>query len=86
MNHVDLNILTFNTLSELIENTIRRYGKRPAFGTKKNGHYNWITYSDFGSRLGKLRAIFQKSGVRKGDRIAIISNNSLEFALSIYAA
>ncbi len=86
MNHVSLDILTFNTLSELIDNTIRRYGNRPAFGTKQKGRYEWITYSEFGRRLGKFRALLKKHGITKGDRIAIIANNSVEFALSIYAA
>ena len=86
MKHVDLSILTFNTLSELISNSIQRYGKRPAFGTKKNGRYTWITYADFGEKLGKLRAIFKRHGLQKGDRVAIIANNSVDFALSIYAA
>ena len=86
MKHVSLEILTFQTLSELIENSIRRYGDRPAFGTKTQTHYEWITYSEFGIQLGKLRTLFKRHGVKKGDRIAIIANNSVEFALSIYAA
>ena len=79
----DLNI---KTLAELIQNSVKRYGERPFLGIKKNGAYTWTSYAEFDIQMRKMRSLLKSIGVVKGDRIAIVANNSLEFALTAYAS
>lgn len=74
------------TLAQLIARAIDRYGERPFLGVKKNGLYSWMTFSEFDIRMRKLRAVFKRDGLKRGDRVAVIANNSVEFALTVYAA
>lgn len=79
-------LMTFSTLAELMSNSVKRYGERPFFGVKRNGAYEWMTYSEFGVIVRKLRTLLKQQGLSKGDRLAVIANNSVEFAASAYAA
>lgn len=74
------------TLAQLMARAIHRFGERPFLGVKKNGVYTWMTFSEFDIQMRKLRAIFRREGLKRGDRVAIIANNSVEFALTVYAA
>ncbi len=74
------------TLAQLIARAVDRYGERPFLGVKKNGCYSWMTFSEFDIQMRKLRAVFKRDGLKRGDRIAVIANNSVEFALTVYAA
>ena len=78
--------LNFKTLAELIQRAIHLYGERPYLGVKKNGSYTWMTFSEFDIQMRKTRALFRSVGLDKGDRLAIVANNSVEFALAAYAA
>ena len=79
-------VMTFSTLAELITNSAKRWGDRPYFGVKKNGVYEWMTYSEFDVIVRKLRTLLKQKGFGHGERIAVIANNSVEFAASAYAA
>ncbi len=78
--------LKIKTLSELIHNSATRYTDRPFLGEKVDGAYRWMTYGEFEAEMLRVRALFKKYGIAKGDRIAIIANNSVPFALAAYAA
>ena len=78
--------LDFKTLSGLIRRSIHLYGERPFFGVKREGTYEWMTYSEFGIRMRKMRSLLKSCGLKKGDRVALIANNSIEFALTAYAS
>ena len=75
----------FNTLVELYERSIRNYANNPLFGVKKNGRYEWITYRDFDAQVAAFRAALAQLGVGKGDVVAIIANNSVDWAVAAYA-
>ncbi len=76
----------FHNLNDMIENSIKQYGERPFFGTKVAGTYTWMTYGEFDIKMRKLRAILSHHGIGKGDGVAIIANNSVTFALAVYAS
>lgn len=78
--------LKIKTLAELIHNSATRYTDRPFLGEKVDGAYRWMTYGEFEVEMLRVRALFKKYGIEKGDRIAIIANNSVPFALAAYAA
>ncbi len=76
----------FQTLVDVYESSIKSYPTRQLFGTKKNDVWVWTTYAEFGKMVEKLRGGLASLGLKKGDRIAIISNNRVEWAVFAYAA
>lgn len=71
----------FRTLMDLIQSSTALHGPRPALGTKRGGTFQFITYSELGERIARLRAGLFSQGVRAGDRVAIISDNREEWAV-----
>ncbi len=75
----------FATLVDLFEHAVRDFGYRDAFGTKAGGRWTWTTYAQFGEDVDKLRGGLAKLGVVRGDAVAIVSNNRVEWAVAAYA-
>ncbi len=75
----------FTTLVELYERSISHYANNQLFGVKKNGRYSWITYAEFGKSVDAFRGGLATLGVGKGDTVAIIANNRVEWAVAAYA-
>src|SRR5687768_5186401 len=76
----------FNNLVDLWEKSCERYAARELYGTKTPRGWRWITYSDFKRRVDHFRAGLASLGLGAHDRIAIISNNRVEWAIAAYAA
>lgn len=77
---------TLNSLADIIDISAQKYPNRPLFGYKVRDRYEWITYADFKLKMERLRLGFHNLGMKKGDVVAVISNNSVAFALTAYAA
>jgi long-chain acyl-CoA synthetase len=75
----------FETLVDIFTQSIERYPRNELFGTKAHGVWSFSTYAEFGRDVNKLRGGLASLGVGKGDRVAIISNNRTEWAVSAYA-
>ena len=76
----------FSTLTQALSDSIARHGGRPIFGTRqKDGEWSWITYSEFGALVDAFRSALADLGVGPGDKVAVISNNRLEWAVGCYA-
>ena len=78
--------LCFKTLSELIRHSAQTYTDRPFLGIKEDNEYHWISYGEFDVNMRRMRAFLRKQGISRGDRVALITNNSLGFAEIAYAA
>lgn len=76
----------FDHLVELCEGSCTTYAERPLFGTRGERGFEWITYADFHQRVERFRAGLASLGVIPGDRVAIISNNRVEWAVAAYAS
>ena len=44
-----------------------------------------ITYADLATRIGQVRALLERMGVKRGDRVAILSANMPNWGISYYA-
>ncbi|MBU6160607.1 MAG: long-chain fatty acid--CoA ligase, partial [Myxococcales bacterium] len=75
----------FVSLVEMQEKSCARYADNRLFGTKKNGAYEWITYREFAGRVDAFRSALASLGVQRGDKVACIANNSVEWAVGAYA-
>jgi len=76
----------FNTLPEILEHSRAEHASRPFLGTKEAGTWKWMTHAEFGDAVDQARSGLADLGVVKGDRVAIISDNRKEWAISAYAA
>ena len=76
----------YNDLVDVLRKSVARYPQRRLFGTKKDGRWQWITYRDFGARVDAFRGGLADLGIGRGDTVAIISGNRLEWAVAAYAA
>ncbi len=69
------------TLTEMLENSIRKYGRRYAILFKRER----ITYLELGEKVDRLAAGLLRKGARRGDRIGILLSNCPEFIVSYFA-
>ncbi len=75
----------FETLTEIYDHAIKSFGHRELFGTKRGGSWQWTSYAEFGKQVEAFRGGLASLGVGKGDVVAIISNNRVEWAVAAYA-
>jgi len=71
------------TLISMFEQSVQKYGNKPALAHKpKGGTYLDISYAEFGESVDAFSKGLNVLGVQKGDRIAILSENRPEWAIS----
>jgi long-chain acyl-CoA synthetase len=76
-----------NTLVKLLERGVASYADNRLFGSRTaSGEYSWITYRQFGERVANFRSGLAQLGVSQGDRISYIGFNSVEWAITAFAA
>jgi long-chain acyl-CoA synthetase len=75
----------YTDLVELQEDSCRRFAERPLFGERGDAGWLWTTYAEFAALVDAARAGLAALGVGKGDRVAIVSRNRLEWAAAAYA-
>jgi long-chain acyl-CoA synthetase len=74
------------TLVDLYTNSTVAFAKNPLIGRRtESGDWTWTTYKEFGEMIDKARGGLASLGIGKGDRVAIISDNRLEWAVGAYA-
>jgi long-chain acyl-CoA synthetase len=75
----------YTSLVDMQVRSCEKYASNQLFGVKKNGAYQWITYGEFGERVNRFRSALSQLGVTRGDKVAAIANNSIEWAVGAYA-
>ncbi len=75
----------FENLVDVFDHATSHFGSRELFGTKKNGTWVWTKYSDFADQVNKARGGLASLGVERGDKIAVIADNRVEWAVIAYA-
>ncbi len=75
----------YKNLVEVLEWSAEKYQERKLFGTKRGGQWEWITYGDFSTQVDQFRGGLADLGVVKDDKVAVISNNRVEWAVAAYA-
>jgi long-chain acyl-CoA synthetase len=77
--------VNFENLVQLYERSCREFADRQLFGVKQGGAWNWITYREFGALVDAFRGGLAHLGVGRGDVVAIVANNRVEWAVACYA-
>ena len=78
INEVNLIFLEKLTLTELCLKARRRYRKKICFQIYRDGGvYNRFNYTEFGGKIISFASMLIKMGIKKGDRVMIMSENAL---------
>jgi long-chain acyl-CoA synthetase len=72
-------------LVELFQQSVDHYAERPAFGVLRGRDWIWTTYAELGQRVDRFRAALALLGVGRGDRVAIIADNRIEWVIAAHA-
>ncbi len=75
----------FSDLVSMWERATTRYAERPLFGEKRASDWVWHTYAEVAEQVNAFRAALASLGVGPGDRVALISDNRLEWAICVHA-
>lgn len=71
------------TLISMFDQSVQQFGDEPALAHKpKGGTYQDITYTEFGNSVDAFSKGLNALGIEKEDRIAILSENRPEWAIS----
>ena len=69
-------------LSELAVNSAKLFGSRPIMRTWTSEGYNEITYGEFNDKVDAIGRWLIDQGISSGDRVAVLGENSPEWAAS----
>ena len=75
----------FATLQDLVEEVATRYRDKVALATKDKGAYHTTSFLQLRARVLELSAGLADLGTSKGDPVALIGENTTEWALSYLA-
>ena len=79
-------IYAISDLRDLLFQASDRYGDRIALKSKKDGVWVPWTYRELREKVTQLAAAYSTFGLGKGDRVAVLSPNRTEWAVSYLAA
>src|SRR5262249_15495027 len=74
------------TLVEMLQKSVASFAQDPLFGMRKDGQWVWLSFREFDAQVEACTAVLADLGLKHGDRLALISNNRVEWAMSAYAA
>lgn len=75
----------FENLVALFEESTDKFAPRELFGTKVGSGWVWTTFAQTRKLVDDFRGGLASLGIEKGDRVAIVSNNRVEWAVAAYA-
>jgi long-chain acyl-CoA synthetase len=75
----------FRTINELFLQAMEDHQKPDAFLTKTEGRYRGVASRDVLLKVAALAQAFREMGICPGDRVALLSENRLEWALTDYS-
>jgi long-chain acyl-CoA synthetase len=75
----------FRTLNELFLKAVRKHSKPDCFLFKSGGRFQGVSSQDALRKAAALASVFTGLGVKRHDRVAILSENRVEWALTDYA-
>ena len=69
------------TLAEMAQRSFVDYAQRPYLGVKENGAYQFQTYAQVAARVKNVAGALLELGLARGDRAAILAENSPMWAI-----
>ena len=75
----------FESLVDLCEQSCRSFADRQLFGVKEGTGWTWMTYARFHGLVDAFRGGLASLGIGRGDKVAMIADNRVEWAVACYA-
>jgi len=75
----------FKTISEMVNICAEKYSDKTAYEIPRNSQIIKYSFGDVLNLVSRLAKYLRDKGISKGDRIAIIGDNSPEWAISFFA-
>jgi long-chain acyl-CoA synthetase len=75
----------YTDLVTMFRDSVERFADRPLYGVRKSDGWTWYTYKQAGEMVDAFRAALAGLGVGRGDRVACVSNNRLEWVIACNA-
>ena len=79
-----MQIFPHKDLNHLQTEACKTYSDRKLFGTKDGSRFNWTTFGEFGDMVTKFRAVLRAHEIGVNDKVALICNNRLEWAVAYF--
>ncbi len=77
--------IDFNmTLSDLLDRAVKNWGDLP-FTAFEVGGLNWLTYKQLADKVDRLATYLASIGVKKGEVVASVLPNSIQYVVGYYA-
>lgn len=73
------------TLNALIRNSAIEYSYKTALQMKIDGDYDIVPYGILDMKANSLASVLRKRGIEKDDKVAILSENRLEWPVTFFA-
>lgn len=70
------------TFPAVLDNSLRRYSDRPALAFVSGEP---LSYAEVGIKIGLVRELMHKSGINKGDRVALLGASSPQWAIAYFS-
>lgn len=78
--------MTIPSLVTVWEESSRRHATRDALAERRaGGEWAWLSYADVAARVDRCRSGLARLGVSPGDRVAVISDNRIDWVVACYA-
>jgi long-chain acyl-CoA synthetase len=77
-----MNKLEIQTLPSLLENSANLYGNNIALSYVNEES---LTYNDFQNKVNNTKNLLISQGVKKGDKVAILSRNMPNWGIAFFA-
>ena len=74
--------MTINTLCELVRNSVEKFASRVAYSMFDGED---VTYAEAGRRMARVQEILTTSGLRPGDKVALLSSNMPNWGICYFA-
>lgn len=75
----------FTNLVSVLQASVEQFADRPLFGVMRDGAVEWTTFKVFSELVDQFRGGLASLGVKRGDAVAVIANNRLEWAVGQHA-
>lgn len=82
---IEAAVARIKTIPEIVTSSAELFPDNHALGTRVGDKYEWMTYTEFAHEVQKLRNVLAHHKIEKGDKVALISNNRVEWAVTMYA-
>jgi hypothetical protein len=73
------------TLVQLQARAAIKFADTDCFGSRIGDEFKWISYKEFDLEVQKFRNVLTHLKIGRGDKVALISNNRVEWAVAFYA-